>query len=210
MLHESTLYADESDARFQKLSAGDDMLCWLVSVRELDDDVLGGPSAAYGWGTSSCSAGGVCTSSGVDGGGPEGGAGRCGSEEAILDQRFDVDELRERDSGAAGTSSMPFPALAGGDSGVRGSTADTTGDTGCELRDGLTSDSAVGVFVSGGTTSRPGVGSGGSGTGYSGGRMPKLPARLRLPLGCWYSPSCTPCFMGIGAVGMHLGLRGGG
>ena len=37
-------------------------------------------------------------------------------------------------------------------------TASTTGDTGCELQDELTSGSAVGIFVSGGTTSRLDVG----------------------------------------------------
>ena len=43
---------------------------------------------------------------------------------------------------------------------------------GCELRDELRSGSAVGIFMLGDTTSRPDVG---SGFGYSGGRMPKLP-----------------------------------
>ena len=51
-------------------------------------------------------------------------------------------------------------------------TVSTTGDMGCELRDELRSGSAVGIFMLGDTTSRPDVG---SGFGYSGGRMPKLP-----------------------------------
>lgn len=227
VLQDSTLYAEELDTRFQKLGAGDDVLWRLVSVRELDDVVLGGPSAAYGWGTCSCSAGGA--SAGTDGGGPEGGSGRCGSEVTILDQRLDVDELRERDSGVAGTSSIPFPALAGGDSGNRGSTADTTGETGCklttdeELRDGSASGSGgavnspegirLGSSAPGGTTPMPGIGgSGGGGSKLSAGRIPKLPATLRLPLGCLYSPSRPSCFIGIGigAVGVHLSLRGGG
>lgn len=174
VLQESTLYAEESDTRFQKLGAGDDVLCRLVSVRELDDVVLGGPSAAYGWGTCSCSAGGASGfSSGADGGGPEGGSGRCGSEVTILDQRLDVDELREHDPGVEGTSSIPFPALARGDSGDRGSTADTSGETGCtlttdeELCDGSASGSGgavnspegmrFGSSASGGTIPMPGI-----------------------------------------------------